>query len=208
MSTAPLKLKRKRVLFTLAFIVLGFIGAAMCVKKHPLVFSESLFAHTHCMPQASGLLVQYALEHGGKFPEHTNGYGDALLLLCAEDPTAWQVLTGPGYDSEAHKKWLVAHVDVAESECGHVYVQGLSTNSNPDIAILFDKSPSTGDHCHFPQRLWATPKRDVSFVYGGWAMIEESAWPAFASNQIELLIREGFARKEAKALYAEKGKRP
>jgi hypothetical protein len=183
------------------FVLIGFVY----VRAHPLVFNESFFGHAHCMPQASGALTQYALDHAGRFPEHTNGYGDALLMLSIDDPTVWSVLTGPGYDSDAYKKWLGKDVDVPESECGRVYLQGLSMYSNPEIAILFDKLPSPGDHCHFFKRLWAAPQRDVCLV-SGWQQIKESEWPEFARKQIELLVKEGFDRAKAEALYAEQGK--
>jgi len=156
------------------------------------------------MPQAIGALTQYALDHAGRFPEHTNGYGAALLLLVPTNAN-WSVLTGPGYDSNADKNWLGTGAGVPESQCGRVYVQGLSMNSNPEIAILFDKLPSPGDHCHFFKRLWAAPQRDVCLV-SGWQQVKESEWPEFARKQIELLVKEGFDRAKAEALYAERGK--
>jgi hypothetical protein len=170
-----------------------------------MVFNESFFSHAHCMAQASGALMQYALDHAGRFPEHTNGYGAALLLLVPTNAN-WSVLTGPGYDSDADKKWLGTGAGVPESECGRVYVQGLSTSSNPEIAILFDKLPSPGDHCHLLNRLRAGPRRDVCFVSGEWKSMAEREWPEFAKRQIELLVNEGFDRAKAEALYAKNGK--
>lgn len=199
--------RRVRLKALLALIGVLLVLDVGYVRTHPLVFNESFFTHAHCMPQASGILLQYAFEHEGRFPAHTNGYGDALLLLVpANEPFAWSVLTGPGYDSEADRKWLDTGSDVPESECGRVYVQGLSTNSNPEIAILFDKLPSPGDHCHLLKRIWATPKRDVCFVSGGWKTITENEWPEFTKQQIEQLVKAGFVRAKAETLYAEKGK--
>jgi hypothetical protein len=36
------------------------------------------------------------------------------------------------------------------------------------------------------------------------SFIEESAWPAFAQEQVELLVKGGFAREEAQRLFASK----
>ena len=83
---------RACIVFTLLFF-----AVTIYVRTHPMVFNESFFGHAHCMPQASGALTQYALDHAGRFPEHTNGYGAALLLLVPTNAN-WSVLTGPGYD--------------------------------------------------------------------------------------------------------------
>ncbi|MCC6819741.1 MAG: hypothetical protein V9H26_08845 [Verrucomicrobiota bacterium] len=184
------------------------VACGVYIRTHPLVFNESFFSHAHCMPQALGALNQYAVEHFGKFPTHTNGYGDALLLLVPEY-TPWSILTGPGYDAAADKQWKQIAANVPESECGRDYVQGLTTSKNPEIAMLFDKIPTPGgDHCHLLTRLWTPLKREVGFVRGDFRAVRESKWPEFAKNQIELLVKDGFDRAAAEALYAEKGKVP
>jgi len=197
--------KRNRLTFQLITFWIVALLILIYIRTHPQVFNESFFSHAHCMPQAVGALLQYAEEHGGKFPAHTNGYGDALMLLSPEY-AHWSVLTGPGYDSNDFTQWKQSGTNVPESECGRVYIQGLSKGSNPDIAILFDKLPTPGDHCHFPKRLWRPFGRDVCFVGTSWTFVLESAWPEFTKNQIELLVKEGFDRTNAEALYAEKGK--
>jgi len=193
-------------------IFLGFVCVAssgvIYVRTHPLVFNESFFGHAHCMPQAMLALRQYAVDHYGSFPTHTNGYGDALLLLDPEY-TPWSILTGPGYDIEAGKQWKQSGANVPESECGRVYVQGLTETNNPEVAILFDKIPTPGgDHCHLLTRLWTPLKREVGFVRGDFQAVHESKWPEFAQNQIELLVKDGFDRATAEAIYAEKGRVP
>jgi hypothetical protein len=96
---------------------------------------------------------------------------------------------------------------VPESECGRVYVQGLTTNADPDIAILFDKLPTPGgDHCHSLSRITASLCRDVLRVNGSTDVIREQQWPEFSRKQIELLVNEGVPRERAEALYAEKPK--
>ncbi|MFO1511362.1 MAG: hypothetical protein U1F83_00360 [Verrucomicrobiota bacterium] len=193
-----------RLLIAAAFVA---VACFVYVRAHPLVFNESFFMHAHCIPQAGGSLLAYAGDHSGKFPTHTNGYGDALLLLVADDPTSSYILTGPGYDAAVFDRALANHTDVPEAECGRVYVQGLSETNNPELVVLFDKIPTPGgDHCHGLRRLRAPLCREVLFVDGGHDMILESKWQEFASNQVELLVKEGFERSAAEAVYAEKGK--
>jgi len=200
-------IKRKWILAVLLAFGISIGLLYTYVKLNPLVFSESFYGHAHCIPQAAGAFLFYAQDNFGRFPFHTNGYGDALLLLY---PTyaSWSLLTGPGnYKPDAGATWKQSGVDVPESECGRVYVQGLMESNYPGIAILFDKVPTPGgDHCHLLKRLTAPLCRDVLLLDGSREVILESDWPAFASNQIELLVKDGFDRATAEKLYAEKGR--
>jgi hypothetical protein len=208
-SETETKANRKWPVRLLAALALVVGGGVVYVRTHPLVFNEPLWSHAHCMPQAMGALNQLAYEHYGKFPMPTNGYGDALMMLVAPERLAsWSVLTGPGYDSDAYKRWTQSGENVPESECGRVYVQGLSEAGNPDVVLLCDKLPTPGgDHCHFLKRRWAPLGREVCTVGSDRKFIKETDWPAFARNQIKLLVKEGFERADAEALYVEKGKR-
>lgn len=206
LPTVAAKTPRKWPKLLLMVATILVIGCGVFVRTHPLVFNESFFQHAHCMAQTSTTFLMYASENFGRFPSHTNGYGDALLLLVPQY-TPWSLLTGPGYDSDADKQWKQSRIDVPESECGRVYVQGLTETNNPQIAILFDKVPTPGgDHCHFLRRLCAPLCRDVLLVDGSRETIRESAWSEFASKQMELLVKDGYDRAAAEQLYAEKGK--
>ena len=183
-----------------AGIVAAVLGA-LYIKSHPLVFNESLWQHGHCMPQAGGALLQYAYEHDGRFPYHTNGYGEALLLMTNEMGPFWAGFTGPGYDGGVFAEAARTGSHIPEQACGRVYVQGLSTNNDPKIAILFDKVAAPADHCHFPRRLWAGYVREVCFIAGDWRTVPVAEWPEFARQQIELLIAAGFPRAQAQKVY-------
>ncbi len=176
------------------------VAAAFCtyyVKAHPLVFNESFFEHAHCWRIADGYLNQYAHEHGGRFPYHTNGYGDAVLLI----PDVWLgCFSGPGYDTKAWEKARRTGAHVPEAVCGRVYVQGLSVTNSPDIILLFDKIPSPGDHCNGFRRIHAPLVREVVEI-GGVDIIPESDWPAVAKRQIELLVAAGISREQAERYY-------
>jgi hypothetical protein len=188
-----------------ALLLGGPVLIAFCVyyvKSHPLVFNESLWGHAHCMPQAATALLTYARDHGGRFPYHTNGYGDALLLLTP-DLAAPYCLTGPGYGTAAFDEALASGGHVDERRCGRVYVQGLSQTNDGMIAILFDKVAAPPDHCQFPRRLWHGFGRDVCFVDGYWRSVPVELWAGFAAQQVDMLVEAGFTREQAQRLYDE-----
>ena len=192
-------MKRKCPWLLLLVAALGFLVFAY-VETHPLVFNESLWSHAHCINVAGLTLQAYADAHEGKFPYHPSGYGNALLLL---DEECYHTLTGPGYDAAPFQQAKRTGGVLREEDCGRVYIQGLTTKSSPQIALLFDKLPTPGgDHCHFPVRLWAPLRREVWLVGSGHIIINETAWPDFASEQVELLVKEGIDRQEATRLYA------
>jgi hypothetical protein len=192
------------LVWILVTVVLVVALSRYYAKTHPLVFNESFWQHAHCIKQAGGSFSIYASDHYGKFPFHTNGYGDALLLL--ED--AWlPSLTGPGYTVTPLEQARANKTDVPESECGRVYVQGLKESDNPKIAILFDKLPTPGDHRHLIMRIWAPLVREVWTIGDGMRVVRNDAWPTYAKEQIELLVEASIPRKQAEAFYAELPKR-
>lgn len=186
----------------IALLALALVFAVGYIKSHPLVFNESLWCHAHCMPQATMALRMYADDHEGQFPFHTNGYGDALLLVGAREE-AYYFLTGPGYDTRVFEEALAAKADVDEGRCGRVYVQGLSVTNDPGIALIFNKIAAPPDHCPFPWRLWAGFCREVGFVDGSWRAVPVDQWTGFAKKQIDLLVEAGFPREKAERLYDE-----
>jgi hypothetical protein len=186
-----------------AFIVLA-ASCVIYVQAHPLIFNESFLSHAHCMKGGGLGLEGYAREHGGVFPFHTNGYGDALVLVN----DGWdEALTGPGYDAKVFQRVRKTGEDAPESEFGRVYVQGLSVTNNSEIAILFDKLPTPGgDHCHLFRRIFAPVGREVWTIGSGLQFIPETKWPAYSREQIEFLVAAGIARKAAEMYYSEKPK--
>jgi hypothetical protein len=191
------------------FIPIAALAAtcAIYIHTHPLVFNESFWGHAHCIAVGGLSFRSYATDHHGKFPYHTNGYGDALLLMTNEIGEAWFCVNGPGYDDEPFLRALATGSHLDEKDCGRVYVQGLSDSDNPEIALLFDKLPTPGgDHCHFLRRLRAPLVREVAMVDGSHKTVRESDWPEFSRKQIELLVAAGIPPKEAEKLYATDGK--
>jgi hypothetical protein len=196
-----LKLKRQLSISAAAFAVV-VVFSYYYVRTHPLVFNESFLVHAHCLKGGGLDLMGYAHEHGGKFPFHTNGYGDALVLVNR----GWDAaLTGPGYDTQVFERARRTGEDAPESEFGRVYVQGLSDTNDAEIVILFDKLPTPGgDHCHGFRRLSAALGREIWTIGGTMRFIPENRWPAFAKEQVELLVAAGIAREQAERYYSEK----
>ena len=193
--------RRSRLLKLAAMTMAAVVLAVWYVRSHPLVFNESLWGHAHCMPQAAMAFRIYALDHEGRFPYSTNGYGDALLLMTNERGNFWAGLTGPGYDGRVFAEAARTGRDIPEQACGRVYVQGLGETNNPEIALLFDKVAAPPDHCHFPRRLWSGFVREVCFVDGSWRSVPVAEWSDFAHRQVELLVADGFLREQARQLY-------
>lgn len=195
---------KRRVVGVLCIAAAAAAFSIHYIGRHPLVFNESFWGHAHCIKQAGASLVLYAHDHGGRFPFHTNGYGDALLLVSE----VWlPSFTGPGYDTAVFERARRSGGDVPEGECGRVYVQGLSETNSPDIVLLFDKLPSPGDHRQCLSRLVAPLVREVAMLDGSTLVIPEVEWPAFARRQVELLIAAGMPKDDAEKYYAQTPKR-
>mgnify|MGYP007070990271 CR=1 FL=1 len=145
------------------------------------------------------ILRIYAAEYGGKFPVHTNGFGDALALLVAKsEADAARYFVGVGDDGA----WLQAAAtngsNVPEDRCTRIYVQGLD-ESKYELAILFDRyAVRGGDHFRSIFRPYV---REVCMADGSMQVIRQENWATFASNQVELLVREGVSRATAEAYY-------
>lgn len=187
-------------------IFAALVGACFAyVRTHPLVFNESFWEHAHCMTGGGLSLSSYAHDHDGRFPYHTNGYGDALVMM----ESGWDAaLTGPGYDAAVFERVRRTGEDAPEGEFGRVYVQGLTEANDPRIALLFDKLPTPGgDHCHLFARILAPLAREVWTIGMDRRVIRESEWPAFAKQQVALLVAAGITREQAERYYSEQPKK-
>jgi hypothetical protein len=166
-----------------------------------VVFFNQFHAHEHCIKQAGVAFRLYASEHDGMFPSDTNGFGNALLLLVKDgflgDTNGHYSIgpiTGPGDDGKVFREALQTGQRIPEEKCSRIYIQGLS-EENVQSVILFDKKPTPGGD-HF-RRPWGPLLREVCLADGSMQVISEANWPAFSSNQVELLVQAGFERSKA-----------
>jgi|ERR1043165_1499244 hypothetical protein len=74
--------------------IVGLIGGFILL---PVILYGGLFvigmfnlfhAHEHCIKGTGLELEEYALDHGGRYPFSSNGFGDAIVLLLRENTNA------------------------------------------------------------------------------------------------------------------------
>ncbi len=175
------------------------IGSSMLVLLAFWVFCL-VAGHQHCVKQTALSLRSYAIDHDGRFPFHTNGFGDAIFLLLKENICGPAMFTAPDDDGNLLKECMKTGAHMPEERCTLAYVQGLSDTNNPMIALVFDRYPTPGgDHSRRP---WGPLLREVAMLDGSMRSIHEEKWPEFRRRQIELLVAEGISRARAEKLYA------
>jgi hypothetical protein len=156
-------------------------------------------SHRHCIKVAGSAFRLYAMDHGGLFPFHTNGFGDALLLLVKEQRLPgvdW--ICGPGDDGIVLSNALISGSDVPEEQCSRIYLQGLSETNDLMLCILFDrKSVPGGDHFYGEGR----PVRETCLLDGSMQTVSDEEWPEFSRQQVELLVAAGWTRERALSFY-------
>jgi hypothetical protein len=184
------------------WVIGGVVGLAglFVAFMFAMAFLNPFHAHKHCIKVTSGDFWAYATDHGGDYPFHTNGFGDALLHMVRSNYTRIAQVTAPGDDGRYFEECLKTGADVPEDKCSRVYVQGLRKTSDSQLALIFDRSPTPGGD-HF-RRPWGPLMRDVCRVDGSTLFLSEQRWPEFAREQVELLVLEGVSRAEAERLYA------
>jgi hypothetical protein len=206
MTTDPKLRKRGKLKVALLITIAAVVGLFAFVKLNPLIFNESFLGHAHCITQAGLALRFYANEHGGHYPTHTNGFGDAILPLIGTADA--HPFTGPMFDASELLAAKATGRDVDESKLGRIYVQGLTETNNPAIAIMFDQLATPGgDHCHGLARLFSTAGREILWLDGTRDFVKSADWSAFAANQIALLVSEGIDLRTARRYYEMTGLR-
>lgn len=190
-----------RALLILSLILVSTAGSCVfVVKTNPDVFDESFVGHRYCIRGGWVSLISYASEYTNALPYDDRGYADAILQLGDEARSC--SFSGPGYPQQVYEQ-AKQYTNVPEELVGRVYVQGLCTTNNPELVLLFDKHPSKGGaHCHLFEKCCAPLGREVVYLGGGTGFIKETAWPAFCTNQILLLVREGFSTEKARHMLA------
>jgi len=178
---------------TLIALIVG-LGTA-CSHTH-----NGTMAHRHCMKVAGMTFLGYASDHGGVFPYHTNGFGDALLLVVRDSPRDIPFICGPGDDGHVFSNALAQGLHVPEIQCSRVYVQGLSQTNDPRLCILFDRrSVPGGDHFYGSGKR----VREACMLDGSMETVPDERWADFSRQQVELLAAAGFRREKALQYYPE-----
>ena len=180
----------------------GFLALAACLGAAWVHRLGKV--HQHCMKIAGMTFLEFASEHDGAFPYHTNGFGDALLLLVKDSPQDIRFICGPGDDGQVFSNALAHGQHVPETQCSRVYVQGLNQTSDPRLCILFDRrSVPGGDHFYgLGKRV-----REACMLDGSMETVPDERWAEFSRQQVELLAAAGFKREKALQYYPEAARR-
>lgn len=176
------------------------VGVLLVVVSGFFLYIRSLPAvHQHCIKNAGSALRSYAADHDGAYPVHPNEFGDAIALLVAEEYDDGSHFVGVGDDATWLRAAVTNKTDVHEELCTRIYVPGLN-ESQYGLAVLFDRYAVRGGDHHREMR--GQPYlREVLMADGSMNTVTLDRWPAFASNQVELLIKEGIPRATAEAYY-------
>ena len=189
-----MKLPRKPIPLIVGII----LCAALAIFVYRGIFPPS---HKHCIKQATIIFLEYANDNKGRFPESDRGWGDALLKLGKlEDRAKWiPYIVGVDDDGTRLVEAMANGTNVDETHCTRIYVQGLRENSNPELALLFDRdSEPGGDHfrCRFKD-----PIRELITVSGSHKIINNQDWASHIQTQRELLQKEGFTEEQIAQVY-------
>jgi len=167
------------------------IAAGLFARK---VWTGWQLGHRHCFKGTSNGFRSFANDHFGRYPEHTNGYGDALLMLVRSNYLDVSYICGPNDDGSMFLAALTNGTDVPEEFCSRVYVPGLSEDMPESVCMMYHrKSFPGGDHRYG----WGPPVREYITSDGSMSTIGDDRWPQFCREQVATLIELGFTRKQA-----------
>ena len=142
------------------------------------------YGRTHQCSRAILLaLIQYAGDHGEKFPAGEATPEASLCLLYRTGYSNAEFLAGRAKSPAVAKKILEGGGLLGPDTCDWHYTEGLTHNDSSEIAILWGKS-SLG---HVGQNLHGG--HEVGFIDGHVEVIPADKWEAFLAEQAELLAR-------------------
>jgi len=141
---------------------------------------------SHCCIKGLGLaLWNYADTHDGLFPRGEATPEASLSLLArqglgfdGEPKQAVEILRGKTVPADKVQGRLAAGKLLDPETCGWHYVEGLTTNDDPALAIVWDKV-GLG---HNGERL-SDGGHEVLFVDGHRQMVSGKDWPEFLDRQ-------------------------
>jgi hypothetical protein len=147
----------------------------------------------HACLKCLGLsLLDYAQRHNGHFPAGGGCPEASLSLLYRDDPNLGAyVLSGKTKSTEAAQEVLERGDLLGPDTCDWHYVEGLTQNDDPRLALVWDKV-GLG---HNGERL-PNGGHSVWRVLPGEEVIPESEWPKFLEEQERLMATRTEAAKK------------
>ncbi len=180
---------RKKLKIAVVLVVVLF-GSAYGLSRSLRHYYYPFGCYHRCDKQLWFALQEYAQQHGGKFP-----YGQA-------SPEASLSLLGPKYGYLLRRRDVPLDVvqqmlDSGEllgpETCGYNYTEGLCLDSNPKLALFWDKEGLSE-----MGRRFSTGGHIVAFVGADWQHIPDAIFGDFLDQQQRLLADENRKAGHAK----------
>ena len=175
-----------RWLFVLTFVVVGvaiLVGSFRCLCGYYFSWKYP-YGWSHCCDKAMLMaLLQYAEEHGGRYPSGEATPEASLSLLYPKYIDA-STLRGKTVPLDTVENILGEGKRLGPHTCGWHYVEGLTKEDDPELALLWDKI-GLG---HNGERL-SGGGHNVLFVRSEIRYVSGVEWPQFLKKQEELLAK-------------------
>lgn len=181
-------------------MIIGITGVSIVLRsqtERSLAFK--LHGHQHYIKATGSPLRAYANDNGDSYPFHTNGWGDALLLLVKSNYADISLICGPTDDGRVFREALEDGTDVPEELCSRIYVQGLSTTNGYNLCVLYDRDSHPGGD-HFYQIKQESVREclvDGAFMN----QVNDDRWSIVSQQQVELLMEQDFTRAQAEYYF-------
>ena len=174
-----------RALFVLTFIVAG-LCASFASYRQWYIKTHYPYGWSHCCDKGLMFaLLNYADQHGGAYPAGERWPEASLSLLYPKYIDA-EILQGKTVPLDIVEKRLQKGEKLGPNSCGWHYVEGLTKNDDPRLALVWDKV-GLG---HNGQRL-QNGGHYVIFVNCDIKYITGKHWNDFEDLQEILLLKKG-----------------
>lgn len=172
----------RRTLIILAVLVVLLAGSYGFYRhRFPYGMSHS------CILQFASALQMYAEENNGFFPAGQSSPEASLSLLHRTQLVPAEVLRGKTVPKMAVDKILRGGGVLGPETCGWHYVEGLNTNDDSRIALIWDKVGLGHDGQNIDYH-------EVLFLDGRRQFIPKSRWNSFLAEQSELRANRAFSK--------------
>lgn len=137
-----------------------------------------------CIVQMSSALRMYAEDFKGRYPAGQATPEASLTLLYRQQLADAWLLSGKTVPVEKTKAALVAGQMLGPDTCGWHYVEGLTADGDPRLALLWCKV-ALGHN----GEVMDNGGREVCLLDGSCPVVTAKEWPAFLAAQKELLAK-------------------
>jgi hypothetical protein len=165
-------------------ILLVMLGGGYGFYRHRFPYGVS---HC-CILQFTSALEMYAQGNNGYFLAGQSSPEASLSLLYRTQLVPAGVLRGKTVPESVVEKILLGGGLLGPETCGWHYVEGLSTNDDSRIAVIWDKVGLGHDGKNIDSH-------EVLFLDGDRVFIPKSRWHAFLAEQQELLANRALSKE-------------